>query len=48
MSGVSLNRGLEKPLCEDVKESLDFLGVGKDVEDARVMGLLLRKAANKE
>lgn len=47
MSGVSLNGGPERPLCEDVKKP-GLPWRTQDVRDARGMGYLLRRAANRE
>ena len=48
MSGVSLNEGLERSLCEAVKVKPGLPWRPQDVGDARVMGYLPRKAANRE
>ena len=47
MSGVSMNGGLEKPLCEAVKLKPVLPRRTQDVGDARIMGYLPRRAANR-
>jgi len=48
MTGVFLYRGLERPLCQAVKMEPGLSWRLQDVADPRVMGYLLRKAANRE
>jgi hypothetical protein len=46
MSGVSLHGGPEWPLCETVKVRPGLPWQPQEVRDARVIGYLLRRAAN--
>ena len=49
VSGVSLNGGLlEKSLCEVVKLKPGLFWRIQDVRDARVMGNLLKRTADRE
>ena len=48
MSGISLNGGLERPLCEAVKLKPGLPWRTQDVRDAKIMGYLPRRAANRE
>ena len=48
MSGMFLNGGQERPLCEDVNVKPGLLWRPQDVGDARVVGYLPRKDANGE
>ena len=48
MAGVSLNGGLEVPLCEAVRLKPGLPWGPQDVGDARAVGSLLRRAANRE
>ena len=48
VSGVSLNGGPERPLCETVKVKAVLPWRPQDVGDARTVGYLPRKAANRE
>ncbi|MGE9641895.1 hypothetical protein ACQP3J_33175, partial [Escherichia coli] len=45
--GVSLHGGPERPLCEAVKVKSGLPWRPQDVGDARVIGYLLRRAANR-
>jgi hypothetical protein len=45
---VSLNGGLERPLCEAVKVKSRLPWRPQDVRDARAVGYLQRKAVNRE
>ena len=47
MSGMSLNRDLERALCEAVKAKHGSSWRPQDVEGVRAMGYLLRKAVNR-
>lgn len=48
VSRVFLTGGLERPFCEDVKVKLGLPWRLQDAGDARVMGYLPRKTANRE
>ena len=48
VSGVSLNKGLENPLCETVKVKPGLPWRLQDVGYARSLGYQLRKTANRE
>ena len=48
MSGISLNGGLERPLCEAVKLKPGLPWRPQNVGDARAIGYLSRRAANRE
>ena len=48
MSRLSLHGGWERPLCEAVKARPGLPGSPQEVGDSRVMGSLLRRAANRE
>ena len=45
---MSLQGGLERPLCEAVKEKPGFPWRSQEVRDARTVEYLLKRAANRE
>jgi hypothetical protein len=48
VSGVFLHGGLERPLCEIVKMKFRLPWSPQNFEDARAVGYLPRRAANRE